>query len=276
MMRPPRFKVNVRRTLSGLIVAALCVLSGCGGGAPANVPSPAAELAQTQAAAAGKPLRLSLDLGNGVQVALCYIPSGEFLMGSPAGEPGRQLDEQQQPISMPRPFYIGESEITQLQYSSVMDSNPSVFMGKDYPAENMTLADAQAFCKKVSESTRQPVRLPADAEWEYACRAGTATPFFNGAGEAALTEAGWFQKNSSARTAVVKQKKPNAWGLYDTHGNLWEWCLPRGQPEAAGAAVKGGSWMDAPEFCRSASFTKPPDGFKNSNIGFRIVVPLSQ
>jgi formylglycine-generating enzyme required for sulfatase activity len=175
---------------------------------------------------------LTLDLGNKVTMKLALIPAGKFLMGSPADEQERFDDETQHEVTISRPFYMGVTEVTQEQYEAVMGNNPSRFKGDKNPVETVSWNDAMEFCKKLSARTNKTVRLPTEAQWEYACRAGTATPFHTGA--TISTDEANYDGNSTygdgpkgedrLKTIAVASFKPNAFGLYDTHGNVWEWC----------------------------------------------------
>jgi formylglycine-generating enzyme required for sulfatase activity len=187
-------------------------------------------------------------------------------------------------VTLTKPYYLGKFEVTQGQYQQVMGVNPSDFKGQNLPVENVSWDDAQEFCKKASGKTGHAIRLPTDAEWEHACRAGTKTTYYTGDAEADLDRSGWYDKNSGNTTHPVGQKTPNAWGVYDMHGNVWEWCQDFYEPYKAEAAadpqgpaqgqyrvLRGGSWFFNPRFCRSAiRFRFVPD-LRDFNLGFRVV-----
>jgi formylglycine-generating enzyme required for sulfatase activity len=188
-------------------------------------------------------------------------------------------------VTITTPFYIGKCEITQEQYQQVMGTNPSNFKGKSSPVETVSWDDAQEFCKKASEKTGQIVRLPFEAEWEHACRAGTKTAYYTGDNESDLDRAGWFYGNSKNTTHPAGGKVPNVWGVYDMHGNVWEWCQdwwseaykaeaqvdPQGPPEGQYRVLRGGSWGDDPGRCRTAIRLGDDPGHRIIIIGFRLV-----
>jgi len=152
-------------------------------------------------------------------IVFLLVEPGTFRMGSPEGEEGRDSDEGPvHEVEITRPFYLGETEVTQAQWKKVMGSNPSHRKGDDLPVENVSWNDAVEFCRKAG------YRLPTEAEWEYACRTGSTTRFSFGDADGRLDEYAWYGGNSGGRTHPVGQKKPNAWGFRDMHGNVWEWC----------------------------------------------------
>jgi formylglycine-generating enzyme required for sulfatase activity len=170
-------------------------------------------------------------------------------------------------VTLTKGFWMGVTPVTQAQWRAVLGSNPSYFKGDDRPVESVSWDDCQAFCRGLGRRTGKPVRLPMEAEWEYACRAGTATAYPGGDGEQALQGVGWYRANSGGQTQPVGRKAPNAFGLYDLHGNVWEWCADRpadeghGQGESSGPAdprpglgrvLRGGSWFNKAAFCRAA------------------------
>jgi formylglycine-generating enzyme required for sulfatase activity len=228
---------------------------------------------------------------------LVKIEPGTFLMGSPSSEAGRYDNEgPQTQVRITKEFWMGMYEVTQGQYEAVMWTNPSGFKGgMNLPVETVSWVDATNFCARLTEQERQvgrlPVgyvyRLPTEAEWEYACRAGTTTRFSYGDDpqDARLGEYAWYSGNSGNQTHPVGAKKPNAWGLYDMHGNVWEWCLdwyvtyPGGSvtnPEGPGSGsyrvLRGGSWGNAGGYCRSAYRVSSTPGDRSNNLGFRPVL----
>jgi eukaryotic-like serine/threonine-protein kinase len=233
------------------------------------------------------------DLGNGVLLEMVEIPGGTFIMGSPASEAGRENNESpQHQVTVPS-FCMGKYELTQAQYQAIMGTNPARFKGDNRPVETVSWNDAVAFCEKLSQRTGKKYRLPSEAEWEYACRAGTTTPFYFG--ESITPELVNYDGNylyASAPKGQYRQQTtdvgtfpPNAFGLYDMHGNLWEWCQDDYQenyinaPTSGSAStslnsnqvLRGGSWSLNPRFCRSAFRFNLNRADRNSYIGFRVV-----
>ncbi len=234
---------------------------------------------------AGLPSSLSLDCGSGVGMDLLLIKPGAFLMGSAAsshagGGPPRK-------VTLTKPFYMGKDEVTQEQYQAVMTRNPSKFRGKKNPVEQVSWHGAVEFCKKLSEKSHRTVRLPTEAEWEYACRAGTTTQYCYGSEDSKLVDYAWHSANSKGTTHPVNEKEHNTWGLHDMHGNVREWCSgllpssrakttdPKGPVVGKLYVTRGGAWLDRPEDCGSARRHRgnPPER-RLSTIGFRVVVSL--
>jgi formylglycine-generating enzyme required for sulfatase activity len=223
-----------------------------------------------------------------LEVKLVRISAGSFTMGSPAAEKHRGADEEQLEVTLSRDFWMGQYEITQGQYEGLMGHNPSHFKGARLPVERVSLEDALAFCAKLTERERAAGRLPAEhvyrlpteAEWQYACRAGTEGAY---AGE--LDAMGWHDKNSAGKTHSVGEKEPNAWGLYDMHGNVFEWCSdwygkyaagsvtdPVGPAKSSRRVIGGGSWNDNAKCCRSAARFSSSPAYRIDNLGMRVVL----
>jgi formylglycine-generating enzyme required for sulfatase activity len=235
---------------------------------------------------------LNLDLGKGGAMKLVVIPAGKFLMGSPAAERGRRANEgPQRQVTISKAFYMGATEVTQSQYQAVMGKNPSTFNGVKGPVEQVTWNDAKAFCKALSKKTGKLVVLPTEAQWEYASRGGTRTRFNFGDDDKGLGVHGWFKGNSGGRSQPVGLKKPNAFGLYDMHGNVWEWCRdgfddksyaraknvdPENSTTLRYRVQRGGSWSNDAPLCRSAMRGRSDPDDRNPDFGFRVVVVADQ
>ena len=214
-----------------------------------------------------------------------YIKPGTFSMGSPYNEPGRRDDEKQHRVTLTKGFYMQSTETTQAQWKAVMGENPSRFKGDDNPVENVSWDDVQDFIGFLNKKEGEgKYRLPTEAEWEYACRAGGRGLFSFGDSISGLGEYAWCGSNSMQKTHPVAGKRPNAWGLYDMHGNVWEWCQDRKGPYPSGSAVdpkgpesgslrvfRGGGYYFIPAFCRSAFRNAFGPDFNSDFIGFRLV-----
>lgn len=215
---------------------------------------------------------------NGVSLEMILVPTGKFTMGSNEKENEKPPRE----VIVPS-FYIGKYEVTQKQWQAVMDENPSRFDGDDLPVEQVSWDEARAFCKKLTAMTGKTYRLPSEAEWEYACRAGTPGDY---AGK--LDEIAWYRDNSGMKTHPVGKKDANAFGLFDMHGNVWEWCEDvshedyNDAPKDGSAWKKrgdqgrrvrrGGSWGAFSYICRSASRDDNAPSARDADVGFRVVV----
>lgn len=214
------------------------------------------------------------------------ISGGSFMMGSPSSEAKRDNDEGPQHRVTIQSFQMMTTEVTQGMWREVMGSNPSKFKGDNLPIEMVSWEDAQDFTERLSVMDRgKGYRLPTEAEWEYACRAATTTRFYSGDSESGLSRVGWYKGNSRKKIHPVGLKEPNAWGLYDMHGNVWEWCEDRygsdyyasspatdpvGPSTGAGRVVRGGGWNYDARWCRSAKRGSVPTG-RSIYIGFRLV-----
>jgi formylglycine-generating enzyme required for sulfatase activity/uncharacterized caspase-like protein len=232
-------------------------------------------------------------LPGGIKLDMVTLPAGSFLMGSPASDPDAESDEKPQHQVTLKSFSIGKYSVTQEQYQAVMGNNPSNFKDNPKnPVENVSWNDAQEFCKKLSQLTGKKYRLPTEAEWEYACRAGTQTRFYFGDDAAKLGDYGWYNENSGSKTHPVGQKKPNDWGLYDMSGNVWEWCenpyhdsyanKPENIKNNGNTAwpssdislrvMRGGSWNVNSRNCRSANRFRDYADYRYYYVGFRLVL----
>jgi formylglycine-generating enzyme required for sulfatase activity len=235
------------------------------------------------------------DLGNGIKLEMIAIPGGTFLMGSPENEAERSSNESpQHQVTVPS-FFMGKYQLTQAQYQAIMGVNLSAFKGDNRPVENVNWDDAVAFCQKLTQKTGKNYRLPSEAEWEYACRAGTKTPF--SFGDNITTDLvnydGNYPYNSAPKgkyrqeTTDVGTFPPNAFGLYDMHGNVCEWCeddwhenyinAPKdgsawnSQSGSVTRLLRGGSWLNLAGHCRSAYRNRFLRDFRCLNYGFRVV-----
>jgi eukaryotic-like serine/threonine-protein kinase len=238
-------------------------------------------------------------LGNGVDLKMVKIPGGKFMMGSPESEKDRRDSESpQHQVTVPE-FYLGQTLVTQAQYQAIMGNNPSNFKGNDkLPVEEVSWLDAVAFCEKLSQKTKRTYRLPSEAEWEYACRAGTNTPYAFGEtiNPSVVNYNGNYPYGGATRgeyrgkTTPVGSFPPNLFGLSDLHGNLWEWCLDEytnnynGAPTDGSARgdiisrdknkirlLRGGSWILNAQNCRSACRDAYTASDRYYTVGFRVV-----
>jgi formylglycine-generating enzyme required for sulfatase activity len=242
------------------------------------------------AAASPQEILAQPPLVNSIGMELKLIPSGTFQMGS------KDCSPEEQPVHEVRittPFYLGVTEVTNAQWKKVMGSVPSTWKDDDRPVEQVSWGDAMQFCEKLSalpaeKAARRVYRLPTEAEWEYSCRAGTKARYSFGDDESQLGVYAWFHRNSGAKTHVVAQHKPNAWGLYDMHGNVWEWCSdcygdygsdavtdPQGASTASARVSRGGSWGDTATDCQSAHRRGPGPSIRNHYLGFRLALSSS-
>ncbi len=240
---------------------------------------------------------LGIGLGNGQTMKLMRIPSGKFLMGSKTSKSESPLHW----VTMPHNFYLGACEVTQEQWQAVMGNNPSTMKGPRRPVDHVSWYDATEFCRRLSKKTGKVFRLPSEAEREYACRAGTRTRFSFGnsdkflykyANYCDLSNTNGFKwqdkkhRDGHDKTANVGSFKPNAYGLYDMHGNLWEWCSdwygnyssrsvtnPLGPSRGKYRVYRGGGWNNTAWVCRSANRYRDKPTTRNSLVGFRIVYP---
>ena len=231
---------------------------------------------------ANKLLGLHLELGGGVTMELVLIEPGTFMMGS---ESGRSDEKPVHRVRISKPFYMGKYEVTQAQWKAVMGSNPSQFKdcGDDCPVETVSWEECRDFCRKVSQLTNVDVRLPSEAEWEYACRAGMSAAY---GGTGTLGDMGWWEGNSDKRTHPIGRMQPNGFGLYDMHGNVLEWCQDVWHSGYSGApsdmdawmtggnrsfrVLRGGSWYNAANDCRCANRVRMTPDYRDADYGLRI------
>jgi len=213
------------------------------------------------AAALGVPVEQEIELGNGARMRFALIPAGEFLMGTPpptnppqpdrpsGGEAEHYRDEfPQHRVKLTAPFWLGKFPATQAEWEAVMGDKPSHFAGRPQnPVEQVSWERSQDFVRKLAASLGRAVRLPSEAEWEYACRAGAATEFCFGDDPGGLGAYTWFADNAGGATHPVGEKQPNAWGLHDAHGNVWEWCEDVWHPGYQGAPDDGSAWLTGGE-----------------------------
>ncbi|MEK8015979.1 MAG: formylglycine-generating enzyme family protein [Candidatus Parabeggiatoa sp.] len=236
------------------------------------------------------------DLDNEIKLEMVYIPGGHFMMGSPEDEKGRDDNEGPQHSVTIAPFYMSKYPITQSQYQSVMGENPAKFQGQNHPVQRVSWSDAVMFSEKLSQKTGKIYQLPSEAQWEYACRAFTSTPFYFG--DTITTALANYKGHSTYRaepkgvyrkeTTEIGIFPPNSFGLYDMHGNVWEWVADawhdnyKGAPsdgcvwaegkEPANAPVRGGALYRPASDCRCANRLKHSTDIRCQNIGFRIVL----
>ena len=251
------------------------------------------------------------EITNSVGMKLVLITKGKFLMGSPPSEEGSEDDEKQHEVTISRNYYLGAYEVTQGQYLKVMGKNPSIFQGdkvaerhpttgrivkdvdsSNFPVETVSWEESVEFCRRLSllpeeRKAGRVYRLPTEAEWEYGCRAGSKTAYGFGDDSRLLGGHGWFSGNSSWKTHPVGQKKANAWGLYDMHGNVWEWCSdwygdypregatdPMGPTKGSLRVFRGGSWSGVAALCRTAFRGRNVPAYRGDVLGFRLALSL--
>lgn len=254
-----------------------------------------------------KSAEIVVDLGHGVKMEFVRIKAGRFPMGSRDLDRPSYYDEKpRHEVTITHDFLMGKYPVTQEQYQAVTGKNPSCFSssgwGKDrikglntqvFPVEDVTWNDAKSFCDQLTSKDTKGRRfeLPTEAQWEYACRAGTQTQYYFGDSDSELNSYGWYLANSDKRSHAVGTKKPNAWGLYDMTGNVWQWCEdwyrdsfysksekedPLCQEETGNHAYRGGSWYDDSDGCRASARGNGGTRFRSSLIGFRVSVKLNK
>lgn len=246
-------------------VAILLILAGCVGG---NV----------------DPIAGETRTFDGIEFQWC--PSGTFAMGSPTSELGHESDENLHEVTLTKGFWLSKFEVTQSQWEEIMGNNPSLFSGDDRPVERVRWDDVQEFLIVLNANTTGATyRLPTEAEWEYACRAGSTTRFYWGedTDESEIGTYAWYEGNDGYTTYPVGQKEPNAFGLYDMTGNVQEWCQdrhgeyppgpvtdPTGSEVGSGRVIRGGAFSDSALLCRTANRSKTLSIVFADNLGFRL------
>ncbi len=222
---------------------------------------------------------------NSIGIEFVAIEAGSFMMGNE-----RYYDDQKpvHEVRISKAFYMGKYPVTQSQWEAVMEGNPSHFNGPDLPVESVSWNEVQFFIKKLNEmEDTNEYRLPTEAEWEYACRADTETEYYFGDDENQLGLYAWYYDNSDRKTHPVGQKLPNTWGLYDMHGNVWEWVQdwydyykngystdPEGPDSGSGRVLRGGCWSNIAGNLRSADRGPNSPDSSNYGIGFRLARDL--
>jgi formylglycine-generating enzyme required for sulfatase activity len=266
---------------------------------------------------------LKIDLGKGVALEMVLVKKGQFRQGSPETEGGRGSDETQRDVTLTKDFYMAKYPVTVAQFRRFVEDKgylteaeqgdsggfgladgklvqrkefnwkqPGYEVKDDCPVTMVTYDDAFAFVYWRREKSKHKFTLPTEAQWEYACRAGTTTPLYNGAGEADLDAIGWYAGNSDKAAHPVGKKKPNAWGLYDMSGNVFEWCRDWYAPYEGDATdplqarsnmiekqpprrvLRGGSWFKAAKYCRSASRWRNNAASRNADNGIRVLIEV--
>lgn len=236
---------------------------------------------------------------NRIGMKLVYIPAGDFMMGS---HDGASNEKPVRKVTISKGFYMGVTEVTQAQYKALMDANPSYFKDDNKPLERVNRDDAMGFCRKLSQRDGKIYTLPTEAQWEYACRGGTTTEYSFGSSESELYKFGnycdksnttgysWQDKRNDDgydKTAAVGSYRPNSFGLYDMHGNVWEWCRdwfderyyskggtvdPENTQSTGFHLLRGGNWRNWASVCRSATRFRLTPGYRSNSAGFRVVL----
>ena len=278
----PQFSTGARR--AGFALAATLLFSFTAGCGPTKVDEASVHLKVVPPLPADYPDQLAANAG----IKLVRLPAGSFTMGSPDGEAGRQADEGPPTrVTLTHDFYLGATAVTQGQYRAVTGSNPSEFKGDSFPVDSVSWEDAMAFCKKLTDRERAAGRLPpgwlfslpTEAQWEYASRAGST-----GANPDGLAAMVWHDQDNGKIAHPVGRNQPNAWGLYDLHGDIMEWCYdwygpypggevtdPAGPTNGERAVLRGGGLWAGPN-CRSAFRDNHSTGFQDNYLGFRLAL----
>jgi len=243
-------------------------------------------------------LKQPLELSNSLDTRFVLLPAGQFWMGAPDTDLQAERDERQRhQVRITKPVWLAKYAVTQAEYQRVMGLNPSAYQqsGATAPVDSVSWNEAVEFCRKLSASSAEQAagrayRLPTEAEWEYACRAGTETRYSFGDAVGELGDYAWHSGNSDWITHPVGLKKPNAWGLCDMHGNVWEWCGdwyeaayynsspaddPRGPAGGSFRVARGGSWSGGASRCRSSCRNWVAPDHRGDGLGFRLAMELT-
>ncbi len=284
----------LRVGLAVILAGAACLAWGCNRDAPDAQPTtkpaaapttgPATSPALTTGAASSMPAHPGAGaiMVNSIGMKLIYVPPGEFRMGSDPSEPGRHDDETAHDVKITRGFWIAATEVTQAQWVKVMSINRSEPKGDNLPANKLSWPQAVDFCRKLSQAEGRAYRLPTEAQWEYACRSGSTGAFSGGTAD----EVAWHMDDSDGTPHAVAGKKPNAWGLYDMHGNVAEWCRdfyqrdlgsapavdPAAPAEGGARIVRGGSWDNFARACRGAARASFNPAYPLDRVGLRVII----
>jgi formylglycine-generating enzyme required for sulfatase activity len=230
---------------------------------------------------------------NSIGIEFMLIPAGSFMMGADKHfEDAADNETPRHKVNISKPYYLGKYEVTQEQWVAVMESYPSEFKARKRPVEMVSWNHVQMFIHKLNlKEGTQKYRLPTEAEWEYAARAGSSEKYCFGDDEGRLSQYAWYNRNSGKKTQPVGQLKPNAWGLYDMHGNVYEWVMdrydenyyskspstdPEGPSSGSSRVIRGGCWLLSAGDCRSAHRTGFSPGDRHSTVGFRLAISPSQ
>lgn len=234
------------------------------------------------------PKTLCLDLGEGVTMEFVLIPAGSFLMGGDENS-GDGDEYPAHKVTFSQPFYLGKCEVTQEQWTRLTGQNPSHFKGPKLPVETVSWNDCQKFLTRLSQQTGCKASLPTEAQWEYACRAGTTSSWFHGISDQFAADYAWYGENSESKTHPVGQKKTNPWGLHDMTGNVWEWCAdfyqkraypagevtdPTGPTKGDTRITRGGAWGDHTGLLRSAARNCAGPEIANQGLGLRCAIQV--
>ena len=222
-----------------------------------------------------------IDLGKDVKLEMVLIPAGKFKMGSPASEKDRNEKETQHEVTLTKPFYMGKYEVTQEQWFEIMGENPSREKGRMLPVTNVSWNECHFFIRKLNEKTNGGYRLPTEGEWEFACRAGTTTAY--SFGDKITPKDANYVGSEIGKPVAIGSYKPNSFGLYDIHGNVWEWCEdwygdypagavtdPKGPAKGEYRVLRGGSFFNSGSFARSSIRDSRTPPYRGNNSGFRL------